>query len=240
MGNFMGAMRYQMEKIRQWPHYQQELNKMEQRRKGILPPQFEQLKALENSCQNKRAFIVADGTAVFPQIGKRLEQEIVFGVNCGTQLKWQGWKPRWLGIQSPRAYAALEKELSQYEMVFVGDHLASRFHLPVCAVQYPYLGVYKYYMNRYQEYGTKFSGNACEVVYDGYSVVYSMLQIAVYLGIKEIYLVGCNQPGDARITAAYRTAAKYAAEHNIHIGNCTQEDETGIFTYTPLADVLNG
>lgn len=239
MGNFIGAMRYQLKKIRQQSHYQQELDKIEQRRNGIIPPQFARLKALENSCQNKRAFIVADGTAVSPEMGKQLKKEIVFGVNSGTQLKWNGWKPAWLGIQSPQAYAVLEKELSQYEIVFVGDHLAEQFDLPTCAVQYPYLGVYKYYMNRYQEYGTKFSGNAFEVVYDGYTVVYSMLQIAVYLGIKEIYLIGCNQFGDARIMTAYRTAAQYASKHDIRIYNCTPGDENGIFTYIPLTDLLN-
>ena len=239
MGNFIGAIRYQMEKLRQRPHYQEELDKMEQRRKGIIPPQFERLKALENSCQGKRCFIVADGTGVSPEVGKRLEKELVFGVNSGTQLKWKGWKPGWLGIQSPQAYEALEKELSQYELVFAGDNLAGRFHLPEQVVQYPYLGVYKYYVNRYQEYGVKFSGNALEVVYDGYSVIYSMLQIAVYLGIKEIYLLGCSQPEDARMTAAYRTAAQYAEEHGIRICNCTPGEQEDVFAYCPVTDLFD-
>ena len=241
MGQIIGAIRYQVQKIRQRPHYREELDKMAQRKKGMIPPQFERLKAMENSCQGKRCFIVADGSSLSAQEGKQLEQELVFGVNCGTQLKWSGWKPTYLGIQDPQAYEALEQTLlAEYQTIFAGDNLAGRFNLPEQVVQYPYLGVYKYYLNRYQEYGTKFSGNALEVVYDGYSVIYSMLQIAVYLGIQDIYLLGCDccHPRSERMAAAYRTAAQYAEEHGIRIINCTPGEEADIFPYCPLADLL--
>lgn len=238
MGHFIGAIRYQIQKIKQKSHYQEELAQMEQRKDGIIPPQFERLQTLQNSCQGKRCFIVADGSSVSAEIGKRLEQELVFGVNSGTQLKWNGWKPKWLGIQDPQAYQALEHEiLSGYDMVFAGDNLAGRFHLPEQVVQYPYLGVYKYYFNRYQEYGAKFSGNALEVVYDGYTVIYSMLQIAIYLGIQEIYLIGC-QPQNERMTVAYRAAAQYAQEHHIQICTCTPREQIHVFPYCPLTDLL--
>lgn len=37
-----------------------------------------------------------------------------------------------------------------------------------------------------------FSTNVCDVVYEGYSIVYTNIQIAVHLGFKEIYLLGVD------------------------------------------------
>ena len=46
----------------------------------------------------------------------------------------------------------------------------------------------------HKKYHSKFSDNAFEVVYSGYTITYSLIQLAVYMGFKEIYLIGvdCN------------------------------------------------
>ncbi len=98
-------------------------------------------------------------------------------------------------------------------------------------IAYPYLGVYKYYCNTYDTHRVKFSDNALEVVYDGYDTVYSLMQIAVYLGFTELVLVGCGccQPKEEKMRAAFETAKQYADSHGIAIYNGTPEETEDIF-----------
>ena len=42
----------------------------------------------------------------------------------------------------------------------------------------------------HKKYHSKFSDNAFNVVYNGYTITYSLIQLAVYMGFKEIYLIG--------------------------------------------------
>ena len=39
---------------------------------------------------------------------------------------------------------------------------------------------------------SKFSHDAHSFLYDGYSITYSLLQLAIYMGFKEIILLGCD------------------------------------------------
>lgn len=239
----IGNLRYQYQRIMQYPHYRNEMKKIEGRKNGHIPPQFAKIKTLENCCAGKRCFIISDGSGLTIPEMEMLKHEITFGAISVLRADgWKDWKPTYLGIQDPHAYKKLEQSiLSDYgDNVFVGDNLAEQFDLPERLIQFPYLGVYKYYMNRYLEYNTKFSGNAFEVVYDGYSIVYSMLQIAVYMGFQEIYLFGCDCccPENEKTAAAYRVAKQYADTHGIQIINCTHGDETDIFSYQSLNEIL--
>ena len=240
----LGNLRYQYQRIVQYPHYRREMQKIQERRNGQIPPQFEAIKALENRFSGKRCFILADGSSLTPPELEKLKQEITFGAISDAPWKgWDGWKPTYLGIQNPRAYQKLERELcaGSGDNVFVGDNLAGSFDLPERSIPFPYLGVYKYYRNKYLECNTQFSGNAFEVVYDGYSVVYSMLQIAVYMGFQTIYLFGCDccRPKNEKLAAAYRVAKQYADAHGIQIINCTHGEEADLFPHQRLEAVLS-
>ncbi|MDR2410560.1 MAG: hypothetical protein LBE13_20955 [Bacteroidales bacterium] len=109
-----------------------------------------------------------------------------------------------------------------------------------------------------KRFPAKFSGDAGSVVYDGYSVVFSMLQIAVFLGFGKIYLLGCdcNYESDLNNFADYghgstpqktittamiealREAKKYADLHNIKIYNATRGGMLEVFERVDLDKVL--
>lgn len=235
----VGLLRYQYQRLRQYPHYRRELKKIEVRRQGQTEPQFARLKELENSGKG-RCFLVADSTALTSEQIHQLRNETVFGAVSAAQADcWKKCRATYLGIQDPRACSKLEQDFDG--IIFAGDNLTEQIGQMKQVVLFPYLGVYKYYINRYREYNTKFSKNAAEVVYDGYSVVYSLLQLAVYMGFTEICLIGCDcfHSENEKLTAAYRVAKQYADAHNIRIINGTPGESDSVFPYCDLHKLLS-
>lgn len=95
-----------------------------------------------------------------------------------------------------------------------------------------------------------FSDNAAQRIYGGGTVTYAAIQFAVYLGIKNIYLLGvdCNYRYGAttnhfyvidgedkidhktdKMIRAFEIARKYALEHNVHIYNATRGGKLEVF-----------
>ena len=93
----------------------------------------------------------------------------------------------------------------------------------------------------------QFSDDAYVTIYDGFTVTYTALQLAVYMGFTEIYLLGvdCNYSGskqhfldfgnritdnpEEKMIAAYKVAKKYADAHGIKIYNATRGGKLEVF-----------
>lgn len=106
-----------------------------------------------------------------------------------------------------------------------------------------------------------FSDNVAERVFNGYSVTYSMLQIAVYMGFKEIYLLGCDcsysqdktkqhfiesghhdnyaSIAGKRMICAYKYAKEFADKHDIKIYNATRGGMLEVFERVNLEDLFS-
>ena len=94
-----------------------------------------------------------------------------------------------------------------------------------------------------------FSDDAAQCVFCGFTVTYSCIQLAVYMGFKEIYLLGvdCNYSGKLHfynsdqlekkiadhnengMIKSYKSAKKYADEHGIKIFNATRGGALEVF-----------
>ena len=95
-----------------------------------------------------------------------------------------------------------------------------------------------------------FSGNAYAIVYGAFTVACSAMQLAVYMGFKEIYLIGCDcdYSGERRhfddfkvenehpiideegkMVMTYETVKRYADEHGIKIYNATRGGKLEVF-----------
>ena len=110
-----------------------------------------------------------------------------------------------------------------------------------------------------------FSPDCFERVCDGYTITYSCIQLAAYMGCTEIYLLGvdCNYTrtnhhafgfspkeetlnsidtqGEAmaqNMTAAYRVAREYAESHGITIFNATRGGKLEVFPRISLEEAL--
>ena len=192
-----------------------------------------------------------------------IKDEITFGMNSITRIfDKTDWRPTYYGIQDRQVYEKMEDSILDYyrmsDNVFVADQLGRYFQLPANFIQFPYNGNYHIYRGAYEDYSVDFSPNAYEVVYDGYSITYSLIEIAIYMGFKEIYLLGadCNYPkgeknhfvesgfvdknaasNPIRMRVGYQAAKEYADAHGIKIVNCTRGGMLETFKRMNLEDV---
>ncbi len=227
----LGKLRWEKQKRSQRAHYEEEVKKAEARKQGKIEPLFQPLQALRGSQRGRCVILGAD---VQSSILDRLNHECTLCSAAGWEkLKKTGWQPTYLGIQSPSMLEQIKEYIDKIpeQGILAGDNLTIPSPTPKNWIAYPYLGVYKYYCNEYDTHHVKFSGDALEVVYDGYDTVYSLMQIAVYLGFTDLVLVGCGccHPQEEKMQSAFRTAKQYADTHGIHIYNGTPGETDDIF-----------
>ena len=101
-----------------------------------------------------------------------------------------GWETTYYGVQDYNVFNKLKDKYRRLKSttLFLGDGIKkrSRFELNHVPFALDYLN-HKY---SYDKLKTKFSFNAYQQIYDGYTITYSLIQLAVYMGFKQIYLLG--------------------------------------------------
>ncbi len=222
---------------------------------------YRKIKDFKAKYKNERCFIVATGPSLTFEDLEKLKDEKTFGMNSLVKILNQTqWKPTYYGIQDVKVYEKLEHDIlnSNLNTVFIGNIIANSYQFPD-GIVYP-LHFLNHRYGATQTYNTKFSGDAYSIVYDGYSITYSLLQIAVYMGFNEIYLLGCDcnysddkakqhfvesghydpayKTAGERMIAAYEVAKEYADKRGIKIYNATRGGMLEVFQRVDLDEVL--
>jgi hypothetical protein len=226
---------------------------------------FSKIKSYKNIHQGERCFIIGNGPSLTYKDLDLLKDEICFGSNSLIQGFHQtDWRPVYYGIQDRFAYEELQDKICSEEKVriFVADVIKKRgYKTSSNMIEFP-ISRYKHYAFLSKvKYSTKFSENPSAMVYDGYSITYSLLQIAVYMGFKYIYLLGCDCDYSAeprqrhfietkridqtppfilseRMIFAYKKAKIYAEKNHINIYNATRGGKLEVFDRVNLEDIL--
>lgn len=156
---------------------------------------FNNLKKFKNIHEGKRCFIVATGPSLEYKDLNLIKNEYSFSVNSIVKiLDKTDWRPNYFGIQDGYVYEKIEKEIveSNLSPIFVGHRLQDKFKSAKNYYSYFHFSCFHGKHGEMVPLTSDFSNEISEIVYDGYSVTYSMLQIAVYMGFKEIYLLGTD------------------------------------------------
>lgn len=181
------------------------LLKVKLRKKGFLhEKKFDPIKKLKDTHKGERCFIVATGPSLTFDDLNKLKGEFVMGVNSLVKvLNQMEYVPNYLGIQDELVYGKIGDliENCKVEHIFMTDVLYKKLCKNKDRNRYI---LYPKYNCRHSLHGDKrplssgFSEDPSIVVYDGYSITYSLLQIAVYMGFTEIYLLGCDCSYDVK------------------------------------------
>lgn len=146
------------------------------------------LKDLKNIHEGERCFIIGTGPSLTIADLEQLADEITFAPNRIFEiLQKTAWRPTYYMCQDHdiinkfsdeiRSISAKIKFLPvEYSSCFVGDE-------------------YRYFVlkeNDYYPNDAKFSGDISSHISQGYTVTYGAIQMAVYMGFKEIYLIGVD------------------------------------------------
>lgn len=209
----------------------------------------------------KRCFIIATGPSLTLEDVQKLKNEYTFGMNSVCMLFDKlGWETTFYGIQDYNVYEKFKCDIQSFKTakVFIGDNIEKK-----CGHKLPFQPFYVDYLNHrytYDKLSVKFSTDITKRVYDGYTITYSLMQIAAYMGFSEIYLLGndCSYAEDPkkqhfadfghfdptaveatrRILYAYQEAKQIADKGSFIIYNSTRGGKLEIFKRVALEDVL--
>lgn len=234
------------------------------RANGYEDEKFISIKQISNIHKGKRCFIIATGPSLTLKDLELLHGEFTFGMNSIPKLYDKTtWRPTYFGIQDCNVYRNMEKVIlevyGQSDNVFVSDIIAQNFAIPSNFHQFPYDTVYHDNQLEIDKYFAKFSDDCYSIVYDGYSITYSLIQLAIYMGFSEIYLLGvdCSYKRGAKnhvvdsgnddkneeknhdkMIVGYQKAKEYADSHGIKIINCTRGGMLEVYPRKSLETVL--
>ena len=152
------------------------------------------LSKLKNRFQGERCFIVGNGPSLNHCDLSLLEKEYTFGVN-GIFYKTQemGFKPTFYVVEDNHVVDDNIDDINQFNCDY--KFFPSIFQGQISSTENTYFFNYDrgFFMKNSPHYCTpRFSFDAAEEVFAGQTVTYTNIQLATYLGFKEIYLIGVD------------------------------------------------
>ena len=229
---------------------------------GCNDKRFVPLRKLKKKYKGKRCFVICTGPSLTIADLELLKDEYVFGMNSTAMIfDKTTWRPDFYGIQDGAVYERIKEAVANPEngMVFVPYSFKKRYGTPDNWFYFHCCGAYHLFeCYQLEKYYSKFSKDSYVRVYDGFTITYSILQLAYYMGFDEIYLLGAdctymgkkkhfiehgNNPSNLdiatdRLTASYMCANKFAQKHNLKIFNATRGGMLEVFPRVSLEEIL--
>jgi hypothetical protein len=147
------------------------------------------LQQLRNIHLNRRCFIIGNGPSLKPGDLDRLKHEITFAFNRIYYIfDKTDWRPTYYFSEDNKTVFNSIAEINNLDL----NHKFFPVNFP-----WDYNLHFKdatYYIFKFGDRNKEpdFSGNLVNGIYWGNTVAYSAIQMAVYMGIKEIYLLGVD------------------------------------------------
>jgi len=239
---------------------------------GCKSRKYCDLLEFRNKYLGKRCFICATGPSLTKEDVSLLKNEYTFGVNSICEIYSDtDWRPTFYVFQDYPIYEIYSEIInsSRKTIVFSGDPLVDyKRGYKICPkvkwIRFPLNWAYHKFAGLSGKPYVKFSENAYQRIYSGYTVTYSAIQLAMYMGFTEIFLLGvdCNYNAGkknhfklmkkefirSRIGAkdetevqmlAYEKAKEQIKQRKIGIYNVTRGGKLEIFERRILEEVLN-
>lgn len=176
-------------------------------RKGLLPhkyfeipfwlskPDIVDLANLKDKYRGKRCFIIGNGPSLNLVDLDKLKDEYSFGVNSIYYKESDGFKPYFYTVEDSHVIKDNIDEISNFAVKYKFipteyKHLINEeFYSQI--IFYPMnTGFYQPYSPNYEK--PRFSEDITKQIFCGQSVTIINLQLAYYMGFKEVYLIGMD------------------------------------------------
>lgn len=164
----------------------------------------------------ERCFIIATGPSLRVEDIKKIQNEYLFGVNALCKIfKENDFTTDYYIVTDHRVYGKVFQDIDKNvnkrlkkENIFISDWIGSRHKVNV-EVPSEYVKLPINPINRFIKNWKKrrYPNDLCKNCYDGHTVVFIAIQVAVHMGFKEIYLIGTD--------SNYETEKKYSVNHGI-------------------------
>jgi hypothetical protein len=145
--------------------------------------------ALHNAYEGRRCFIIGNGPSLTIDDLEKLNGEICFGTHGIYKLfDKTSWRPKFYCAQDFKLICEKADEINNF-------NVDKKFIAVNSAWKYPKLIDTTYVRYKYVPFYPElpeFSSNVADEIFEGFTVTYMCLQLAAYMGFKEIYLVGVD------------------------------------------------
>lgn len=174
--------------------------------RGIENNKYKEIKKIKDIYKGKRCFIVATGPSLRIEDVEKLKNEITFGMNSLVSIfSNTEWRPTYYVVQDCSVWDRNKKAYYEEKAIqfLIGENVArydQSAKTKLKSIIYP-LDLHNHdcvdNKDRINPQKPQFSRDAYVGIEDGYTVTYSVIQLAAYMGFSEIYLLGvdCNYSG---------------------------------------------
>ena len=174
-----------------------QFNKGKKRRtsgKKLKDDPYSKLKTLKDTHVGERCFVVCTGPSLTKNDLNSIKNEYTFGMNSIAMV--DDWKPTFFGIQDMFVYKKMPEyihNMSKIRPTFVTSDIY-KADKSFCTNPNVYLmPVYcSDHLINPESNKFEFSKDCYVEVHDGFSITISLIQIAYYMGFREIYLIGAD------------------------------------------------
>ena len=227
------------------------------------------VRELKDKYKGERCFIVCTGPSLTIDDLELIKGEYCFAMNSVNLLyEKTTFRPAFYGCIDEGVFEKMKTLIKQYDTpetkVFISGRLRKHInndlpkHWYNVANNVAYHTYDRWFKNKFW---CKFSDNAVRGTYDMFSVTHFLIQIAVYMGFTEIYLIGadCNQRAGKQIhfveygvpdttidtarernICGYMEVKRYCDNHDVKVYNATRGGELEVFERRQLESVLEG
>lgn len=223
------------------------------------------IKKFKDIHKGERCFIVCTGPSLTMDDLELLKKEITFGMNslCLVEDK-SDFRPTYYGIMDNIVYNKFKDNIERFckdnMTVFASDRIARNNSIPSSWNILPVNVAYHTYDRWFKHnYWCKFSDNIYRLSYDMYSVTHLLIQVAAYMGFKDIYLVGADctfqkntrthfveygtldkdfDSAEDRCLAGYLPVKEYSDMHDVNVYNATRGGKLELFPRVELNSVV--
>lgn len=232
------------------------------RARGIGGGKYKKLLDYKDKHKGERCFIIATGPSLTMEDLESLKNEYTFSMNSICKLYDEtDWRPTFYAVQDNFVFNNMQSIIRSHKEVptFISDNIKKKYPREKEWIEFPTDTMYHSYDMKIGKYHARFSDDAYDIVYDGYSIAYSCIELAVYMGFKEIYLLGadCTYLGEKehfvdsgvedrsrkyatpKLIVGYEKVKEYADSHGIKVYNATRGGVLEVFERVKPEDVLN-
>ena len=216
---------------------------------------LERIKSLKNKHSGERCFIVGNGPSLTMEDLDLIKNEDCFAANLIFRIfDKTAWRPKYYFVLDRYADTGDALDSIQLEYMFIGD-----YYWRVRGMNNPN-AICVHSVRSHSDNEIEFSEEISKVLIAHYTVTYAMIQTAVYMGYKEIYLLGMDHSyaltydSKGNVTEdknprevianiegmnkAYIGARDYAKSHGIKIINTTRGGRLEWFPRKSLEEIL--
>lgn len=229
---------------------------------------YSKLSSLKNKYTGERCFIVATGPSLTISDLEKIEGEYSFACNSiVSAYSSTQWRPTFYGVQDVGVFEKVKNSIktNDYDYIFVSSLIKDK-SMDETVVRYPLnlMGhTVALFNNNIEKVKYGFSENCALEVTDGFSITYSLFQLAIYMGFREIYFLGqdCNynsnpekqhfmgdkssqkfnphwQQTGKLICNAFEASKKYCEDNGIKVFNTTRGGMFEVFPRVELEEVI--